>query len=276
MAKKKKRMDVFSKLDAETKEIEQKKSRERKEIIYHRTLKKKNRAKIGKKLKNDYVDNAELYINVYDFQDYANKIILLDDYIKSTEFNKINETFKQSIYNIRNNFKYNYSDIIKEILKYNKIDHNDATIQARHIYSTINNMDNILIDVYSNKLDEYNKKKKILKDKIVIDIYKICNKLVKNYNFRGYSEAIKEDMIGFALTKILEIEPWEKFDVNRSNAVFSFMTRVVFNFFIQFIKKHYSFLNKKQDVLDNLIVEFNSKWCKSGISFNIADGIDYD
>lgn len=118
-------------------------------------------------------------------------------------------------------------------------------------------------------------------DILVDNVIRLVNKMSRHPNFKGYPEAFKQDLIQDCLCRMLDtgqresnefygVEYFLRFDVNRSENIFSYWTQISANFFIQFIQKHYKNENIKQDSLHELISAYDSKNAKLGIKFHLG------
>jgi hypothetical protein len=243
------------------------------EIIYHRTLKKVNRAKSGKTKKNDYVNNAMLYEKVFAFHSLSNLI----NYTKICK-RKRQEVLMNIIDDETNNMLCEMNKI-KVVVDKLGIGTDEIMHDMADMTMAIDELHHIVPVSYGSLLKRYEEEKDTTEKNIIDDIYKIAKKLINNHNFREYGEAEKDDMISFAIMKVLESKPWKGFNVYRSNSVFSFFTRAIFNYYVRHIKKYYryhGYSGIKQKVLGSVINEFDSKWCKLGITFNLSEGMDFE
>jgi hypothetical protein len=218
--KKKKTLPIFGK--------EKKQPRE---IIFHKTLEKINRAKDDIVKKNDYVPNP----------------ILLYEVIKYQELSEFCKAAKKKL-NAIENFGH-------------KTEHCQKLVK------------DLREELQKGQIELFKSDQKLIEY-----IYKICKKTVGMNSFRRYFSD-KEDFINFAMMKVLEKKPWNTFDPTRTKSAFSYFTRTVFNYFIQYIKADNNYNNDKQIILRKMISEFDVKWCKSGIDGQAAilsGGKNYD
>ena len=103
-------------------------------------------------------------------------------------------------------------------------------------------------------------------------------KMTRMKDFIAFPLCIKKDLINYSIQKLMEGKPWEKFDTDLNTSAFSYMTRSIWNAFVQWSKKEvYRQENIKYAVLRTIILDFNTKWSSErGITFNLSRVIDYD
>lgn len=234
---------------------------------YFKTLKKENRAKDNKVLKNDYIHNYEFYKYICIYQYLSKKLKIL----QNTNYDYLRPYLKKQSNEIAKRFK---NDIYNNITSISINDNMNQDIG--HILSTIEELEYIMDICKYSKIIDYRKKIDKYENMIIKELYKMTKKIVNMHNFRGYPYAEKEDMCGFAMEKILKTKPWRSFNVDKTNAAFSFMTKVIFNYYLQHRKKYYKYENEKQVVLRRIMNEFDAEWCTKGINFNLSEGIDFD
>ena len=234
------------------------------------SLHKKNRAAKNISLKNDYIDNYYFYRCICFYHYYSKKLKEL----KKIKFDNGDIEFAKNLSNnLANEFKWDILDILE---KYN-IKPNDTLQQELGIMaSTISEMEHVL---YLSKYENIKRlilEIKKLEDIIKMLLYKMTKKIINMGSFRNYPIADKEDMCSFAMEKMLISKPWRSFDTDKSNAIFSYMTMAISNYYIQYIKKYYKYQNEKQIVLRKIMNDFDVEWCSKGISFNLSEGMDFE
>lgn len=108
----------------------------------------------------------------------------------------------------------------------------------------VNNKDfnQAIIEFHERKKD--NSKEKI-PDNIVRMLIAMANKLATRYNFNGYS--YKDEFIQDGILRCIEI--FHNFDPEKSKNPFSYFTTVLFNSFVQRIKKE-----KKERVMRDTLI----------------------
>jgi hypothetical protein len=149
------------------------------------------------------------------------------------------------------------------------------------------NLFNMIVEYDEDKntesLDLLQEMKKEVQDFLLLEYYKIANRFVGHPNFKNYTKEQKEDMIGYALIKAMSIglpgnsnygiPYFARFNTKKYNNVFSFYTQQIGNFFIQCIKDHYSYEEKKWKNLNRIIIKHNIENIESGIKgFNMSLG----
>lgn len=116
---------------------------------------------------------------------------------------------------------------------------------------------------------------------------KIVYKMLRHPNFKSYSEADKQDMAQDCIMRMINtglreeneyfgIPYFLRFNPDRSDNIFSYLTQQISNFFLQHLIKHYDHENIKQANLWLVVSDYNSEHCRKGIQFHLGFVNDND
>lgn len=138
--------------------------------------------------------------------------------------------------------------------------------------------------------DEEIKRKKQLREAVILTYTTMAKKLVKHSDFSGYSLHDKEDMVGEAVVRALSIgleghskygiEYLIRFNFAEKNNIFAFWTQVIKIFFYQWLNEHYGNINIKRSNMEQMVYDFEYDCDKNlglpGVKFNFGDCVDGD
>jgi hypothetical protein len=94
------------------------------------------------------------------------------------------------------------------------------------------------------------------------------NELKSDAYCRGMGTGVMENNKNYGIPYFL------RFDIEKSEEPFSWWTKQVTNFFIQYIKDEYTEGNIKRANFDSMQIQYNQKWARHGLQFNIGAVID--
>lgn len=78
---------------------------------------------------------------------------------------------------------------------------------------------------------------KVLPDEVALGIVKIAQNLTRRYNFSGYTQSWKEEMVGDAIEHCLRYI--KNFNTDKFNNPHAYITRICFNAFVQRLNKEH-------------------------------------
>jgi hypothetical protein len=123
-----------------------------------------------------------------------------------------------------NNLKANHY-ISKDALTQKLIEFRKNRIKLR--YFIINKKSDVLIDHYTEVL-------KKLRNDLIMFYIKACRKLLNTTEFRYNDIDTKDDMVSYAVFRMLKYDYFYKFDETKSKEGFSWFTTIIKNWFYEF------------------------------------------
>ena len=92
-----------------------------------------------------------------------------------------------------------------------------------------------------------------------------CMMIVENMlhgrSFRGYSQHLKEDMAGNAYLRCMKAV--QTFDKNKTQNAFGYITRTVWTAFLQILKDHYTQVNIKKSLFEDILAKTDEEFAKN-------------
>ena len=88
----------------------------------------------------------------------------------------------------------------------------------------------------------------------------IANHLLQSRQFRGYSEHLKEDMRSNAL--LCCMKAIGKFNIEKTNNAFGYITRTVWTSFIMVLRQHYRYINLKNRLMEHQLEMMDDQTAK--------------